>query len=288
MSKFMVYPLERWEKAVRNATERIKRLDDVSDVKVGIFPNDEFPLAGMNPNILVYNTPVPKEKLINGSHGGLMGRETKGYAIIELILHQPGFVHHGKVGTNNSEITDKFKLHIHIPREYPCHLGYGVIFVQDDNFKIPSYQNIMKRVPGTHFLDGIAIWSGAQMAKAYPEGCMCHNSLNNPQNKPVQAVTTIKQYLKVNPKDFEQKRNNTNQGRGNDGGFDPGLYEFFHENHRTLSNLIHSYRPGPGPGPTPGPGPGPTPGPGPRPPPPPPPKIRPKPSPPPPPPPPRR
>ena len=280
MSKFIVYPLERWEKAVRNATERIKRLDDVSDVKVGIYPNDEFPLAGMNPNILVYGKPVPKDKLITVSHGGLNGRETKGYAIIELILHQPGFVRHGKHGTNKSEIIDKFKLQIHIPREYPCHLGYGVIFVEDDNFQIPSYPNIMKREPHSNFLEGVSIWGGSLMGKAYPEGCMCHNSLNSPQNKPVQAVTTIKQYLKVNPKDFEQKRNNATHGRGNDGGFDPGLYEFFHENHRALSNLIHSYRPGPGPGPKPRPDS--------RPPPPPPPREKPRPSPPPPPPPPRR
>jgi hypothetical protein len=277
-NNYPVRSLERWQKSVEIAAKYIEKLDNVSDVKVVINPSDPFPVAGMNPNIRIHGEQIPNDMIVTEITGGLKNRETTGYAIIELILHQPGFVHHGKTDTSQSKIAPKFKLHIHLPRDYPCHLGYGVLFVESGGFQIPSYPNIMKRDPTAHYLDNLSLYGSSAMGKAYPTGCMCHNSLSSPQSKPVQAVVTIANYLKVNPKDFDKPPGSSNHGRGNDGGFDAPLYAWYHENHRAFANLIKSYRPKPDP----------IPGPAKRPPPPPPPKKRQPRSPPPPPPPPRR
>ena len=244
MSKYEKHPEDRWKRAIETAFKKVKILKQVSDARLEIHPNAPFPVPGLNPDIKVEGR--SSEKPPKKSDGGLTGNRVKiGFGVIELTLSQPGFVEISQANPHNHRIADAFRIQIYFPREYPCALGYGVLFVDDEKngFEIPEYPNIMKRKKGTYYWDNICKFGGISTLIDYPNGCMCHMELTNPQNKPADAISMIAQYLTVMKKHFDDL-----DGARNDQGFDRVLYGIFHQNQPMLAEAIKNHKPGKSPG----------------------------------------
>jgi len=234
-----VHPVEHWERAVRAAFERIKEVSFVSDVDIHIYPEMDYPIPGLNPDIEIEGrrAPTDPETRIADSSGALWNRERKGCALIEFTLNQPGFSKFDEYNPKNSQISPNFRINMWFPRDYPSQgVGHGFLFVEEDGFKYPHYPNIMRRRVGFPYWENTNSVAKTRLLQPFPEGAMCLHALNN--RTPIDEVLLrIKQYLSVAPEYFEG-------GVRNDKGFDYELFELYMKNKDLLARMISEYNPG--------------------------------------------
>lgn len=239
-----VFPEGMWKKAIQTQANAIGKLEFVSDLIVDTYPNDPFPVPGLNPDEKVQGTAatdMPKESHLADYEGALWKRERTGFGLIQFTLNQPGFTYiDARVSTERLRIAPRFLIRIFFPRDYPAQgVGYAFTFSDDGNFEKPHYPNIMRRSDSPHhgYWETVGLFGNRGMTRHFPEGAMCLNALNEKGTRLSDIVIRVKNYLSV-PLDIW----GGDDGKiKNDMGFDHQLYTYYKTNARALNKAIAGY-----------------------------------------------
>jgi len=239
-----VFPERMWKKGIQTQASGIEKLEFVSDLNVEVYPNDPFPVPGLNPDIKIEG--VAAKDLHTTHHlkdtsGALWKRERTGFGLIEFILNQPGFTYiNNRTNVKDLRIAPRFLIRIFFPRDYPAQgVGYAFTFSDDKHFELPHYPNIMRRSDSGPYgyWDNVGLFGKRGMTEHFPEGAMCLNALNEKGTRLSDIVIRVKNYLSVPLDIWEGFEGNIK----NDRGFDHQLYEYYRENAKALNNAITAY-----------------------------------------------